>query len=73
VAAPIVAMSHVFVRSVPDAAYVTVYSFGPANDDILDCTSGILLVRIDFLQEEIAIVEQEAIHWAISVLFGKSM
>jgi hypothetical protein len=30
VAAPIVAMSHVFVRSVPDAAYVTVYSFGPA-------------------------------------------
>lgn len=30
VAAPIVAMSHVFIRSVPDAAYVAVYSFGPA-------------------------------------------
>eukprot|EP00029_Vermamoeba_vermiformis_P003868 TRINITY_DN14399_c0_g1_i1.p1 TRINITY_DN14399_c0_g1~~TRINITY_DN14399_c0_g1_i1.p1 ORF type:complete len:458 (-),score=63.98 TRINITY_DN14399_c0_g1_i1:89-1462(-) len=30
VAAPIVAMSHVFIRSVPDAAYVSVYSFGPA-------------------------------------------
>ena len=29
-AAPIVAMSHVFIRSVPDAAYVAVYSFGPA-------------------------------------------
>jgi hypothetical protein len=30
VVAPIVAMTHAYIRSVPDPAYMAVYSFGPA-------------------------------------------